>query len=144
MKVTKVQYQKIYPTGINYLNHRVGVEIDLDETDNPDEAFKLARKLVEEWNAESNPSYALTMEYMEPQEGAGEYSWDGKAGAITPMPPKESAIESHIKTINECKTLNNLKIFEKLVTNSNSPELTQAYTKRHQELFMNKKQINEP
>lgn len=68
MKIDRISYQKIFPTGMAYLNHKIGVEIQLDETDNPDEAFKLAKQTVEQWNLESNPGYAMTMEYMKPQE----------------------------------------------------------------------------
>ena len=64
MKVDRISYQKIFPTGMAYLNHKIGVEIDVSDGDNPEHAFNLAKALVEKWNADSNPSYAMTMEYM--------------------------------------------------------------------------------
>lgn len=64
MTIDRVTYQKIFPTGMAYLNHKIGVEVELSPGDNPDEAFQLAKSTVEKWNAESNPGIAATMEYM--------------------------------------------------------------------------------
>lgn len=68
MKVDRISYQKIFPTGMAYLNHKIGVEIEVDENDNIDNAFDWARILVEKWNESSNPSYGMAMEYMKPSE----------------------------------------------------------------------------
>lgn len=124
MKIDRVSYQKIYPTGINYVNQKIGYEASLDEGDSPTEAIKRLKELADAANLETNPSYAVAMEY----------NGNGQTG-VNPLPdkvlaPKESAIQSHIKTINECKTLNNLKIFEKLVQNANNEELTAAWNNK--------------
>jgi hypothetical protein len=47
-----------------YLNHKIGVEVQVDEGDSIDEAFALAKRMVEIWNVESNPGYATALEYM--------------------------------------------------------------------------------
>jgi hypothetical protein len=64
MIIDRVTYQKIFPTGMAYLNHKIGVEVALDEDDSPDQAFDLAKATVEQWNKESNPSMGLAMEYF--------------------------------------------------------------------------------
>lgn len=65
MKIDRISYQKIFPTGMAYLNHKIGVEVSLDApSDDPDEAYKFAKSMVERWNTESNPGMATAMEYM--------------------------------------------------------------------------------
>ena len=49
MKIDRILYQKIFPIG-PYLNHKIGVEVQLDETDNIDEAYLKAKSKVEEWS----------------------------------------------------------------------------------------------
>ena len=87
---------------------KAGVEIELDDN-TPADGFIAAKQIV---------SDAL-----------------GGSQKENLLPPKESVIQSHIKTINECNTLNNLKIFEKLVTKTADPQLTNAYTIRHEQLW---------
>jgi len=64
MRVDRISYQKIFPTGMAYLNHKIGVEMQVDEGDDWQEAFEMAKRMVDKWNLESNPSYATAMEYM--------------------------------------------------------------------------------
>lgn len=136
MKVDRVIYQKIYPTGINYLNHRIGVEIELDETDNPDEAFKLAKETVERWNLESNPSYALAMEYQKGSEIKvnSEYAHLLSAEQLkqTPIqqPTKDERIQSFIATINMCTSLKFLQNFKARVEAEKNEELTTAFNNK--------------
>lgn len=46
MKVTKVTYSKVFPLG-QYSNEKLSVEIDLEEGDEPTEAFNDAKAYVE-------------------------------------------------------------------------------------------------
>src|SRR6185503_5352035 len=64
MHIDRISYQNIFPTGMMYLNHKIGVEIELDETDDAREVFLKAKSIVEGWNAETNPSMAVTMDYF--------------------------------------------------------------------------------
>lgn len=64
MTIDRVTYQKIFPTGMAYLNHKIGVEVQVDDNDNPDAVFEYAKQKVEQWNIESNPGMAAAMEYM--------------------------------------------------------------------------------
>lgn len=54
MKVVKVLYQKVFPLA-QYVNEKIGVEIELDDRDNVDHVFKTASDLVERWHKELNP-----------------------------------------------------------------------------------------
>lgn len=54
MKLEKIIYQKAFVIGA-YLQEKVGVEISIDEQDDPDTVFKDAKALVEKWHIENNP-----------------------------------------------------------------------------------------
>lgn len=58
MKVVKILYQKVFPLA-QYVNEKIGVEIELDDQDNVDHAFKTASDLVERWHKELNPHLQL-------------------------------------------------------------------------------------
>lgn len=64
MKIDRISYQKIFPTGLTYLNHRIGCEISLEEGESADEAFMVAKRFVEEMNLKSNPSYGVAIGQM--------------------------------------------------------------------------------
>jgi hypothetical protein len=124
MRIERVSYQKIFPTGMMYLNHKLGVEIQLDEKDNPDEAFQLAKATVEKWNLESNPGMAVAMEYM-----------NGNGGKVEPVErSRDEIIAAHLQTINECKTLRNLEMFASMVQRENEDVLYETYHQKKKEL----------
>lgn len=115
MKVDRISYQKIFPTGMMYLNHKIGVEIQVEENDDCDEVFKGAKAMVEQWNFESNPSYAATLEYMKSPE------------------VKETNIEKERLSIaiENCTTLPQLKIHE---NDSMKYDLVQEYINKKKQL----------
>lgn len=121
MNLKTVSYQKIYPTGINYLNHRIGVEIELSPDDNPDDAFQLARQTVERWNIESNPMMAAAIAYSEPE-----------IPLIPKKNGKEAATDNMILAINSCTDLKVLETFRLLV--KNNPIFQEAYDKKLKQL----------
>ncbi len=94
MKIDRVTYQKIFPTGMAYLNHKIGVEVQIDDNDNPDDVFQYAKQKVEQWNLESNPSMGLAMQY-----------------ANQPVPeidPKKKDLEEKIMDCTSLEELNKL------------------------------------
>ena len=48
MKVKTISYAKVFPIA-PYENQKIGVEIELDETDGFDETFEYAKELVHKW-----------------------------------------------------------------------------------------------
>ena len=54
MKITKVSLTKAFPTG-PYLNDKVGIEIDLEEFDGPDDCLDKAKSTIEQWHKEAHP-----------------------------------------------------------------------------------------
>lgn len=69
------------------------------------------------YNGKEQPQFAETLVHQ---------NFEQHIADIKPT-SKEEAIQSHITTINECKTINNLMIFTKLVEKTNHPDLTAAY-----------------
>lgn len=53
MKVDKVSYQKAFIIG-PYLQEKVGIEIQLDEGENPDAVLGIAKGIVETWHRAAN------------------------------------------------------------------------------------------
>lgn len=49
MRVTSVNYKKIFPGEIQFTNTTLGLEIEVNENENASDAFDLAKKTVEEW-----------------------------------------------------------------------------------------------
>jgi hypothetical protein len=58
MKITSISYKKIFPIA-QYVNETIGIEIQVDEGDDTDEAFKIAKETVEQWAMNR-----LAQEYM--------------------------------------------------------------------------------
>lgn len=54
MQIEKVTYQKAFAIG-PFLQEKIGVEIQLDGPETPEQALDLAKKIVEDWHRENNP-----------------------------------------------------------------------------------------
>ena len=59
MKPSRVSYKKIFPIG-SYQNESIGIEMDLDDTDSPDEAFEECKRLVEKWGFKHTDEYVVS------------------------------------------------------------------------------------
>jgi len=122
----KVILHKLFPYA-PYLNEYIGFEKEVGESDEEAlEAIEHLRELAERSHREKYPHL-----YQEP---TTEIAQDQPPQPISNEDKKRATIQSHIKTVQECKTLNNLKIFDKLVERTNDPELTYAYQEKFIEL----------
>jgi hypothetical protein len=54
MKPDKVTYQKVFPLS-PYVNEKIGIEIQLEEYDNPEYCLDFAKEIVEGWHKKRNP-----------------------------------------------------------------------------------------
>jgi hypothetical protein len=54
MKIERINYQKVFPLG-QYINEKLGVEIQLDEGDDFDEVMLKAKDMIEKFHIQSNP-----------------------------------------------------------------------------------------
>ncbi len=139
----------IYSESIEYVNEvglkrwkRFELGAALNEDDNQLECWKELEEDVKHAKIQSfNPPPMIRKE-GEPIEPTYQFYPQQPLPTID-YSAKENVIASHIKTINECKTLNNLKIFEKLVTNTNNNDLSNAYMAKHEELFSQNKKSNQ-
>jgi len=117
MKIDRINYQKVFPLGM-YINERIGVEIQLDKGDNPEEALLKAKEMVEAFHKENNKWL-----YME-------VNMD--AIPIEKPKPEEIRIGLFAEDINSCKDMETLKGYRLLV--KGKPELQQAYDNKLKEL----------
>lgn len=128
MRVSKVNYQKIFPTGMAYLNHKIGVEIEVAEGEQSEDAFLFAKFLVEKWNMDSNPSYAMTMEYMKPSENVlMESEWSGKAYNKVTKDEKAEGMKEIIRIANTKQLLERQR---GQVERLNNPEVTELFNNK--------------
>jgi hypothetical protein len=54
MKFTKIYYEKVYPIA-PYVNEKLGLEIELQETDNVHEVLDLAQDTLDLWHMKKHP-----------------------------------------------------------------------------------------
>jgi hypothetical protein len=54
MKIERINYQKVFPLG-QYINEKLGVEIQLDEGDDFDAAMLAAKEMIEKFHIQNNP-----------------------------------------------------------------------------------------
>lgn len=54
MTIKTISYQKAFVIG-PYLQERIGVEIELSDTDDPDKAFQLAQEMTNDFHKKANP-----------------------------------------------------------------------------------------
>jgi hypothetical protein len=106
-----------------YLNHKIGVEVQVDEGESPEAAFALAKKTVEQWNLESNPGMAVALASQVPE---------------VPVIPvkktneekKQQQINDFIEAIKTCSGKESLERFRKLVERENNTVLAEEFNKK--------------
>jgi len=102
MKLTKINFQKSFVIG-PYLQEKVGVEIELDDTDGWDESFQKAKELVDKWGAANGDVYNSTIGGIQIKV------------PVTPQPIKSidrKAIERLEKLIDDCTSIDELVKFK--------------------------------
>ena len=93
MKPTKIYYEKCFNLG-NYENQKVGIEIQLDETDKASNAVDLAKKFVEQSSGHHN-----TLEQMKYEKckrivaEKGDFTYNEVAEAQQYIKEYESSLE---------------------------------------------------
>lgn len=94
MHINKVTYSQLFPIG-QYLNERVGVEIELTAGENPMEALETAKQLTIEFNKKNSP---------QPEEEK----------VIQSNREKEAEKNRLLELMNDCKTPSELKQYSVL------------------------------
>src|SRR6185369_1626045 len=59
MRVTKINYQKLFPLGM-YINERLGLEAELEDGDSPEQSMQQLKKMTE--SMATNPNYGIVHE----------------------------------------------------------------------------------
>lgn len=119
MKVVKVIYQKVFPLA-QYVNEKIGIEIELDGMDDEGKAFKIAKDTVEKWHKEGNPQMQ--------EAPAGEAPIP-----VIQVDKEERSSGLYIEDIMSCKSIKVLDAYAGLVVNNK--KLKDAYEKRRNEIL---------
>lgn len=111
MKLKTISYAKVFPLAA-YVNEKIGVEIELDEHDDWEENFSLAKRMVEKFHKDNNPQLTDEM-YNQPSAGVGTTSWNfPQPTAIIPIqsidPKKKDETEI---AIDNATTLEDLEFY---------------------------------
>jgi hypothetical protein len=118
MKVKTISYAKVFPLAA-YVNEKIGVEIELDETDDWEETFSLAKTMVEKFHKDNNPQ--LT------DGGTVEWKTDFQAQSATiPIIDPKKKDETEIK-IDNATTLEDL---EKLLVDAAKYNLVSQFNEK--------------
>lgn len=119
MKVVKVIYQKVFPLA-QYVNEKIGIEIELDGMDDENKAFKIAKDTVEKWHKDGNPQLQETQ--------------PGEAPIPVIQVDKEERVTGiYIEDIMSCKSQLVLDTYKPLIIGNK--KLTDAYEKRRNEIL---------
>lgn len=138
MKITTVNYQKVFPLG-QYINERIGVEIQVDPDESEVEALRQAKRIVEQFHKDNNPqlytetpSNSLHWDVLSIQQITKTENSDYLDIKTPPKPKPHSTIEA----INTCTNLKTLQEFDLIVKNMSNkyPEIKEAYDNKLKEL----------
>lgn len=133
MKITTVNYQKVFPLG-QYINERIGVEIQVDPDESEVEALREAKRIVEQFHKDNNPQlYTETpiVDYNNFSATNVHSAPDKEEEIQVPESPEEGAR----KLIESSVTLKGLSFFKPLTTKY--PNLKEIYDNKLKELTEN-------
>lgn len=122
MKIDKVFYQKSFAIG-PYLQEKIGIEIQLDENDNEDEAIKLAKATIEGWKSDTTSFMMMNIDT-----GLREVVEVSKMN-------EDQRIAAIISDIYSCKELKVLESYRLMV--KSNPQLQEAYDQQFKKLQNN-------
>lgn len=126
--VKSVTYQKAYVIG-PYLQERIGIEIELDENQSPEDALDEAKKVSDEWHLKNNPHVGEPVTYAQPDLQENEI----KPKFQPKQSPKEKQIANIASQIATVKDINVLTQTYPLIVKSYS-ELQPIYDNKLKEL----------
>lgn len=141
MTITKVKYEKLFPTGA-YANEKIGFEAEIGSVtlfneelleagirpvriETPEEVISNLRSLAESIHKQAYPHL-----YTE----SGKLITYEQVTDVQVGRTREDEIKAHLQTINECKTLRNLEMFAQMVQRENVDVLYEAYHNKKKEL----------
>lgn len=122
MKTDRITYQKLFPLGM-YINERIGVEVQLDEWDDPAECLQAAKNMVEKFYRDSNPQVQL--QFTDANEVLPEVQMENSKTS-----DRMAALIKDIDSCKEIKVLESYSLMAKI-----SPELQAAYDYKMEQLI---------
>lgn len=120
MKIKTLFYQKTFPLQA-YANEKIGIEVELDETDDLDTVFQELKTKVERLHIENMPVLVASNPIIEQVQQIKE-----------PPKPKLSPEETMINEINTCKELKVLESYRLIV--KKNPKYQEIYDRKLKEL----------
>jgi len=127
MKISLIKYGRSFllPDG-NW--EKIGIEIELSDTDNPDNARQLAKEFVDEAFKKNNPGYQAIQNL-----NLGELP----VIQVEKETAEDRRIAAHVKDIENCKTLKTLELFRGML--GDSILIKKAFERKQEQLTLNNK-----
>jgi hypothetical protein len=123
MKLDRITFMQTFPTGV-YQNQKLSIEATLGDGENPIEAFREARKIVENAFVAMNPQIVFDENTQHNET---------EAPAMVEKSNKDERVQSFIATINMCTSKKFLENFKTRVDEEKNQELTEAYSRKLKE-----------
>lgn len=120
MKIEKIFYQKLFPTGA-YSNEKIGIEAIVEPGETAEQCLSAAKAKIDEWHKRNNPQ-----DYMADATVAPTIEVEKDAS------PVETRVAALIRDINSCKEVKVLETYRFMV--KQDPRLQEAYDKKHKDL----------
>lgn len=149
MKTVSVNYRRTFNLG-NYASEVVGVEIELDPTDNPEDALLEAKNLVEQFHHQNNSQvHGVQQTINNTGNGLGENTHKGvelksepeyKTAIQLLKEKQDKEIDGYIAAINLAENEKTLRLYLKRVTDNGDPSnekhmaLRMAYELKYEKL----------
>lgn len=121
MKIKSFKYERLYPIG-SYLNLRLGIEMELSDTDTAEKAFAKAEEICDNLHKSKFPEMYNIEKVVD---------YKGEDAAPVKQPPKSNpdkkkdrieSLKQQISTCTELKVLESYALIAK-----NNPELQSTY-----------------
>lgn len=121
MKVEKIFYQKLFPTG-PYSNEKIGVEVIVEPGETAEDCLTAAKNTVSEWHKQHNPDLYTEQAEIRPEK---------------PL-PEDKRIAVLIRDIQSCTELVVLDSYRILVKTNSA--LEEAYNIKRKEIVEREKE----
>lgn len=144
MRYNTIIYARTIPTG-SYANEKLGVEIEIEEGETPEQAFAQAKELIDKIHKENNPHlYGVRQALSVAENNAHNLQSSSEPEYKTAIQllqeKKDGEIDGYIAAINLAENQKILNLYSKQVERNNDPSnpkhiaLKAAYETRTEQL----------
>jgi hypothetical protein len=129
MKVSIISYSKTFPRAQYGINDRIGIEVEREDGDTPEDCFAYAKELVEKFNSD-------IVANQPPAQVSEETEYRGMTEKIITPAAIENRVDEIAKDIGTCTSIKVLETYRFIM--KTDPKLETAYNLKMSQLTINK------